>query len=224
MIEFRNITKSYNNAIALNEINLLIEKGEFVFLVGPSGAGKSTFIKLLLKEIEPTEGEILISGKNINNLTTRQIPFYRRKVGMVFQDYNLIPNLTVYENIAFAMKVTGARKSHIKKNVSKILMKVGLSTKTKCFPNELSGGEQQRVALARAMISNPAIIIADEPTGNLDPSMSKEIVELLIELNKAGTTIIMATHDKEIVDLLSKRVIEIDNGKIIRDERRGNYK
>lgn len=223
MIEFKNVSKAYSNTVALSNITIHIEKNEFIFLVGSSGAGKSTFIKLLLKEISPSTGEILIAGKNINEITKRQLPYYRRKIGMVFQDFKLIPSLNVYENVAFAMRVTGASPKEIRKRVPSVLANVGLLSKFKCFPDELSGGEQQRVSLARAIVNEPSIIIADEPTGNLDPVTSKEIMELLLEINKAGTTIIMATHDKELVNKSSKRVIEINAGNIIRDERRGSY-
>ena len=223
MIEFKNVSKVYSNTVALSDITIHIEKNEFIFLVGSSGAGKSTFIKLLLKEISPSSGEILIAGKNINEITKKQLPYYRRKVGMVFQDFKLIPSLNVYENVAFAMRVIGATPKEIRKRVPSVLTNVGLLSKFKCFPDELSGGEQQRVSLARAIVNEPSIIIADEPTGNLDPVTSKEIMELLLEINKSGTTIIMATHDKELVNKSSKRVIEINSGNIIRDERRGSY-
>lgn len=205
MIEFKNTTKIYdNNVFALSNINLEIDRGDFVFLVGPSGAGKSTFIKLLYKEIDPTTGRILLNGEDVTKLKRKDIPFYRRKIGMVFQDFRLIPTLNVYENVAFAMRVIEAPYKEIKKRVPLVLSMVGLSHKFKCFPNELSGGEQQRVALARAIVNNPTMLIADEPTGNLDPDTSMEIMNILNDINKAGTTIIMATHDKGIVDRLKK--------------------
>ncbi|MFU0824123.1 cell division ATP-binding protein FtsE [Clostridium sp.] len=224
MIEFKNTTKIYdNNVFALSNINLEIDRGDFVFLVGPSGAGKSTFIKLLYKEIEPTTGRILLNGEDVTKLKRKNIPFYRRKIGMVFQDFRLIPSLNVYENVAFAMRVIEAPYKEIKKRVPLVLSMVGLSHKFKCFPNELSGGEQQRVALARAIVNNPTMLIADEPTGNLDPDTSMEIMNILNDINKAGTTIIMATHDKGIVDTLKKRVIAIEKGVIVRDEQKGRY-
>ena len=199
MIEFRGISKIYdNNVKALSDINVEIEAGEFVFLVGPSGSGKSTFIKMILKEIEPTNGK-------------------------VFQDFRLIPTLNVYENVAFAMRVVEASPKEIRRRVPMVLSLVGLSHKYKMFPNELSGGEQQRVSLARALVNNPSVLIADEPTGNLDPDTAMEIMELLDDINKSGTTILMATHAKEIVDYMKKRVIAIEKGEIVRDEKRGKY-
>lgn len=225
MIKFENVSKIYeNNVKALSDINIEIDMGEFVFLVGPSGSGKSTFIKMLLKEVEPTTGQVIVGSTNLSKLTRKQIPYFRRKVGMVFQDFRLIPNLNVYENVAFAMKVVEATPKEIRKRVPMVLSLVGLSHKYKMFPNELSGGEQQRVSLARAIVNNPTVLIADEPTGNLDPKTAKEIMELLDDINKAGTTILMATHAKEIVDSMKKRVLEIEGGEIIRDEKRGMYK
>jgi cell division transport system ATP-binding protein len=224
VIEFKNVTKIYNKkVIALSNVNVKIERGEFVFLVGPSGAGKSTFIKLLLKEIDPTNGKIYMNDKELGKIKRREIPFYRRKIGMVFQDFRLIPTLTVYENIAFAMRIIEANHKDIRKKVPMVLSLVGLSNKFKNYPHELSGGEQQRVSLARAIINNPSILIADEPTGNLDPDTSKEIVGILKDINHAGTTILMATHAKDIVDAMKKRVIAIDKGIILRDEERGAY-
>ena len=225
MIKFENVSKIYeNNVKALSDINIEIGMGEFVFLVGPSGSGKSTFIKMLLKEVEPTTGQVIVGSTNLSKLTRKQIPYFRRKVGMVFQDFRLIPNLSVYENVAFAMKVVEATPKEIRKRVPMVLSLVGLSHKYKMFPNELSGGEQQRVSLARAIVNNPTVLIADEPTGNLDPKPAKEIMELLDDINKAGTTVLMATHAKEIVDSMKKRVLEIEGGEIIRDEKRGMYK
>lgn len=224
MIEFKNTTKIYeNNVFALSNMNLDIDRGEFVFLVGPSGAGKSTFIKLLLKEVEPTTGRIIVNGEDITKINRKDIPYYRRKIGMVFQDFRLIPTLNVYENVAFAMRVVEANQREIRKRVPMVLAMVGLSKKYKCFPNELSGGEQQRVALARAIVNNPSMLIADEPTGNLDPETSVEIMKILNDINHAGTTIIMATHDKGIVDNMKKRVIAVEKGIIVRDEQRGRY-
>lgn len=224
MIEFKNTTKIYNNDIfALSNINLEIDRGEFVFIVGSSGAGKSTFIKLLHKEVNPTTGRIIVNGEDITKLKMSEIPYYRRKLGMVFQDFRLIPNLSVYENVSFAMRAVGTPYREIKKRVPLVISMVGLSHKFDCFPDELSGGEQQRAALARAIVNNPSVLIADEPTGNLDPETSKEIMKILNDINRAGTTIIMATHDKRIVDNMKKRVIAIEKGVIVRDEQRGRY-
>ena len=224
MIEFKDVSKIYdNNVKALSNVNIKIDSGDFVFLVGPSGAGKSTFIKMLLKEVDPTMGEIVVADKELSKVTRKQIPYYRRKIGMVFQDFRLIPNLNVYENVAFAMKVVEATPKEIRRRVPMVLSLVGLSHKYKMFPNELSGGEQQRVSLARAIVNNPSLLIADEPTGNLDPETAKEIMDLLDDINKAGTTILMATHAKDIVDTMKKRVIAIEGGEIARDEKRGMY-
>ena len=224
MIEFKNVSKLYNNNVkALSDVSINIESGEFVFLVGPSGAGKSTFIKMILKEIEPTSGKVVVNNIDLSKLARNDIPYFRRKIGMVFQDFRLIPNLNVYENVAFAMKVVEATPKEIRRRVPMVLSLVGLSHKYKMFPNELSGGEQQRVSLARAIVNNPSLLIADEPTGNLDPETAKEIMDLLDDINKAGTTILMATHAKDIVDTMKKRVIAIEGGEIARDEKRGMY-
>lgn len=224
MIEFQNVSKIYNDSVkALVDVNLEITNGEFVFLVGPSGAGKSTFIKMLLREIEPSSGKIIVAGKDISEIKRKQLPYYRRKIGMVFQDYRLIPTLNVYENIAFAMRVVEATPREIRRRVPMVLSLVGLSHKYKMLPKELSGGEQQRVSLARAIVNNPAFLIADEPTGNLDPETATEIMALLDDINRAGTTIIMATHAKDIVNSMKKRVITIEKGTIARDVRRGGY-
>lgn len=224
MIEFKNVSKIYdNNVKALSDVNVTIDSGEFVFLVGPSGAGKSTFIKMILKEVEPTSGTIEATGQNLADITRGKIPYYRRKIGMVFQDFRLIPTLNVYENVAFAMKVVEASPKEIRRRVPMVLSLVGLSHKYKMFPNELSGGEQQRVSLARAIVNNPAILICDEPTGNLDPQTANEIMDLLDDINKAGTTILMATHAQDIVNDMKKRVLAIDKGEIVRDEERGRY-
>ncbi|ENK1244347.1 cell division ATP-binding protein FtsE [Clostridium sp. FAM 1755] len=224
MIEFRNISKIYNgNKYALSDINLDIEKGEFVFLVGPSGAGKSTFIKLLLREIEPTSGKLIVDGTDITSLSRKQIPHYRRKIGVVFQDFRLIPSLNVYENVAFAMRAIEANHRDIRKKVPMVLSLVGLSNKYKAFPHQLSGGEQQRISLARAIVNNPSLLIADEPTGNLDPETSLGIMDILNDINHAGTTIVMATHAKDIVDKMRKRVIAIEKGTVVRDAERGVY-
>lgn len=224
MIRFKNVSKIYdNNVKALSDVNVDIENGEFVFLVGPSGAGKSTFIKMLLKEIEPTTGKIQVDETELGNLTRKEVPYFRRKIGMVFQDFRLIPNLNIYENVAFAMKVVEASPREIRRRVPMVLSLVGLSHKYKMFPTELSGGEQQRVSLARAIVNNPNVLIADEPTGNLDPETAKEIMSLLDDVNKSGTTVLMATHAKDIVDTMKKRVIAIEAGEIARDEKRGMY-
>ena len=224
MIEFKNVSKVYNNNVkALSDVNVHIEKGDFVFLVGPSGAGKSTFIKMLLKEVEASTGEVIVAGKKLSTINRKQTPYYRRKIGMVFQDFRLIPTLNVYENVAFAMRVVEVSQREIRRRVPMVLSLVGLSHKYKMFPNELSGGEQQRVSLARAIVNNPAVLIADEPTGNLDPETANEIMGLLEDINRAGTTILMATHAKDIVDNMKKRVIAIENGNIVRDDSRGMY-
>ncbi|SHK60677.1 cell division transport system ATP-binding protein [Clostridium cavendishii DSM 21758] len=224
MIEFKNVTKVYNNNVrALTSVDVEIQSGEFIFLVGPSGAGKSTLIKMLLKEIEPTSGKILMNGTNLSNIKRSQVPYYRRKIGMVFQDFRLIPTLNVYENVAFAMRVVEASQKEIRRRVPMVLSLVGLSNKYKMFPNELSGGEQQRVSIARAIVNNPQVLIADEPTGNLDPETAKEIMELIDDINRAGTTVVMATHAKDIVDSMKKRVIAIEKGAVARDEKRGKY-
>jgi len=224
MIEFISVNKIYNNNIyALSDVNLEIERGEFVFLVGPSGAGKSTFIKLLLKEIEPSSGKIIVNNIDITTLTPKQVPYYRRKLGVVFQDFRLIPTMNVFENVAFAMRAIEAPHREIRRKVPVVLSLVGLSSKYKSFPNQLSGGEQQRVSLARAIVNNPGILIADEPTGNLDPDTSMEIMNTLSDINHAGTTILMATHAKDIVDTMRKRVIAIEKGAIVRDEKKGAY-
>lgn len=224
MIEFKNVTKVYdNNVKALSDVNVQIESGDFVFLVGPSGAGKSTFIKMLLKEVEPSNGKIIVADKELGKITRKEVPYYRRKIGMVFQDFRLIPTMNVYENVAFAMRVVEASQREIRRRVPMVLSLVGLSHKYKMFPSELSGGEQQRVSLARAIVNNPSVLIADEPTGNLDPETAKEIMDLLDDINRAGTTILMATHAKEIVDNMKKRVLTIEGGELVRDVKRGAY-
>ncbi|MPQ43144.1 cell division ATP-binding protein FtsE [Clostridium tarantellae] len=224
MIEFKNVSKIYNNSVkALSNVDVTITKGDFVFLVGPSGAGKSTFIKMLLKEVEPSEGIITVGGTDLSTIKRGQTPYYRRKIGMVFQDFRLIPTLNVYENVAFAMRVVEASPKEIRKRVPMVLSLVGLSNKYKMFPNELSGGEQQRVSIARAIVNNPEVLIADEPTGNLDPETASEIMSLIDDINKAGTTVLMATHAKEIVDSMKKRVIAIERGEIARDVKKGGY-
>lgn len=224
MIKFSNVSKVYkNNHIALSNVSVTINRGDFVFLVGPSGAGKSTFIKLLLREIEPTSGEITVNNVDVQKLTRKQIPFYRRSFGVVFQDFRLLPDKTVYENIAFAMQIVEASSRDIKKRVNQMLSLVGLSNKANMYPHQLSGGEQQRVALARALANNPKLLICDEPTGNLDPETAWGIMELLNDINLSGTTILMATHAKDVVDKMKKRVIAIEKGVIVRDQQRGVY-
>ncbi|MBS3995107.1 MAG: cell division ATP-binding protein FtsE [Alkaliphilus sp.] len=224
MIEMINILKEYKNeTTALSNINLTIEKGDFVFLVGPSGAGKSTFVKLLLKEIEPTEGKIIVDGTDITKLSVRKIPYLRRKIGVVFQDFRLLQNKTVYENVAFAMEIVEATSREVRRQVPMILSMVGLSGKASLYPEELSGGEQQRVSIARAIVNNPAVLIADEPTGNLDPDTAWEIMKFIKQINRRGTTIVMATHAKDIVDTMQQRVIALEGGKIVRDNRKGVY-
>ncbi|HEY8893016.1 MAG TPA: cell division ATP-binding protein FtsE [Clostridium sp.] len=224
MIQFNKVTKIYdNNVIALSNLDLTIEKGEFVFLVGPSGAGKSTFIKILLREIELTTGNVIVDGKDITKLARKQIPYFRRKIGVVFQDFKLIDNLNIYENVAFALRVIEASPRDIRKKVPMVLDLVGLSKKHNAFPHEISGGEQQRVSLARAIVNNPSLLIADEPTGNLDPETALGIMDVLNDINSAGTTIVMATHAKNIVDSMKKRVVAIEKGILARDEQRGRY-
>ena len=213
MIKFENVSKSYKGEkFALEDINIDIKKGEFVFLVGSSGAGKSTFIKLLLKEESPTTGRIIINDIDTTELSRRKIPKLRRSMGVVFQDFRLLPNKTVYENIAFAMEITGNKAKDIRRKVPTILSMVGLSDKAKSYPSELSGGEQQRVGIARAIINNPALLIADEPTGNLDPKNATEIMKLLKDINNRGTTVLVATHAKDQVDKMMQRVIALDHG------------
>lgn len=225
MLQFKNVTKIYDNTnvTALDNISLEIEKGEFVFLVGHSGAGKSTLIKLITAEEQPTSGEIIINDINVTELSQKEIPYYRRTLGMVFQDFRLLDNKTVMENVEFAMQVVGATRRQMRRRVPDVLGRVGLSAKARFHPDELSGGEQQRVAIARALANNPNLIIADEPTGNLDPDTSGEIMSYLEEINRSGTTVIVATHDKDIVNRMHKRVIVVDGGTIVRDDERGGY-
>ena len=225
MIELKDVTKEYSKGIcALNGINLKIEQGEFVFIVGDSGSGKSTLIKLLLKEIDPTSGTIIVNGQNLGRLRHRHIPQYRRSIGVVFQDFRLLRDRNIYENIAFAQRVTEKSTRVIKKKVPAALSLVGLAQKYKAFPKELSGGEQQRVAIARAVVNEPAILLCDEPTGNLDPTNSWEIMKLLEEANERGTTVLVVTHNQEIVNEMQKRVITMKKGVIVSDERKGGYK
>ncbi len=224
MIDFKNVTKVYNNnVLALSNLNVHIDQGEFVFLVGPSGAGKSTFIKMLLKEVDPTAGSVIVAGSDLTKLTRKEVPYYRRKIGVVFQDFRLIQSLNVFDNVAFALRVIGSSEKDIQKKVPAVLSMVGLSKKRDALPTELSGGEQQRVSIARAIVNSPSLLIADEPTGNLDPETSLEIMDILSDISRAGTTIVMATHARDIVDSMKKRVIAIEKGVIARDEERGKY-
>ena len=224
MIEFRNVQKTYDTGTeAVKNANFRIDKGEFCFLVGASGSGKSTLIKLILKEEEPTSGNIIINGKDTTFLKQSRIPYLRRSMGVVFQDFRLLPDKTVYDNVAYAMYIVRATPRHIRRQVPMVLSLVGLSGKAKMYPNELSGGEQQRVALARALVNNPSMIIADEPTGNLDPDTAWDIMTLLNDINMRGTTVVVATHAKDIVDQMQKRVIQIEKGQIIRDDKKGGY-
>ncbi len=224
MIRFENVSKTYKNGSpALKDITLDIEKGEFVFLVGASGSGKTTFLRLLLREELPDKGRILEAGRELTELSKFRVPFLRRNIGCVFQDFRLLPNKTVFENVAFALEVIGRPRSTVESQVPLILDLVGLSDKSKSLPGELSGGEQQRVAVARAFVNRPLILLADEPTGNLDPVNSESIMALLERINRTGTTVVMATHDKALVDRMRRRVIELDKGEMIRDQVRGVY-
>jgi cell division transport system ATP-binding protein len=225
MIRLKNITKvfSSNGLKALVDVNLHISKEEFLFVVGPSGAGKSTLLKMLYREEIPTEGEVLIDGINIGRIKSAQVPYLRRNIGVVFQDYKLLPRRTVYENVAFALRVLGLPRLQIKRQVSQVLELVGLASKPNCFPEELSGGEQQRVCIARAIVNNPPLVLADEPTGNVDPDTTWSIMQLLEKINLRRTTVIVATHDKTIVDGMRKRVVALDAGRIVRDQQLGAY-
>lgn len=223
MVKFEGVTKLYGSSAALKDVTLSINKGDFVFLVGPSGAGKSTLIKLILKEIEPDEGEIYVANKKITTLANREIPALRRNIGMVFQDFRLLPHKTVSENVAFAMEVVHSTQRAIRRQVPQVLSIMGISDKADQFPSQLSAGEQQRVAIARAIINNPMMLIADEPTGNLDPDTAWEIMKLINQINRRGTTVLMVTHAKDIVDRMGKRVVAIDRGHIVRDASEGEY-
>jgi cell division transport system ATP-binding protein len=224
VVEFIDVTKQYaNGTVALRNVNFKIDKGEFVFIVGSSGSGKSTLIKLILKEENPTEGQVLVNGHDVSNMNRKEVPALRRGLGVVFQDFRLLPNRTVYENVAFAMQITEALPKEIRRQVPMALALVGLSRKANVYPGQLSGGEQQRVALARALVNSPLLLLADEPTGNLDPETSWEIMKLLSEVNHRGTTVIVATHEKNVVDAMRKRVIAIDGGVVIRDQLKGLY-
>ncbi len=223
MIEFDSVSKEFDSIEALKDFTATIHDGEFVFLIGASGAGKSTFIRLLLREITATKGKVLVNGRDLAGLKAREIPAYRRSIGMVFQDFKLIDTKNAEENVAFAMKVTAARPAEIRARVAEVLKEVGLSGREKAFPNELSGGEKQRISIARALANRPAILIADEPTGNLDPDTAHGIMELLLKINEQGTTVIMATHAKDLVDEMGRRVIALENGSLVRDEAKGRY-
>jgi cell division transport system ATP-binding protein len=224
MISLQRVTKVYRNGVtALEDVSVEIDKGEFVFVVGPSGSGKSTMIRLLLKQEEATHGDVFVAGKNLSRVTSFKVPHLRRNVGTVFQDYKLLQDKTAFENVAFALEVIGKPKHVIDQRVPEILEYVGLGDKLNAFPDELSGGEQQRVSIARACVNRPLVLLADEPTGNLDPNTSVDIMRLLDKVNRIGTTVVMATHDQAIVDAMRKRVIELDKGKVVRDQSRGVY-
>ena len=224
MIDMKDVSKVYENgAMALDHVNVHIDRGEFVFIVGASGAGKSTFIRMLFREVLPSEGSLIVNGQDVVNMERSDVPYLRRGLGVIFQDYRLLPDKTVTENVAFAMQVIEAPRRKIQHSVNAVLDIVGLRDKYKCFPSQLSGGEQQRVAIARAIVNHPALVIADEPTGNLDPETSWDIMDIFKRINADGTTIVMATHDKGIVDAMKRRVIAIEDGHIVRDEAQGVY-
>ncbi len=224
MIRLDNVTKIYKDSVvALQDASIEVGKGEFVFVVGPSGSGKSTMIRLLLKEEEPTKGDIFVAGKNIGKLSPWKVPYLRRNMGTVFQDFKLLPDKTVFDNVAFALEVIGQNRATIDSRVPEILTLVGLGEKLANYPDELSGGEQQRVSIARAFVNRPLILLADEPTGNLDPATSVDIMKLLDRINRVGTTVIMATHDNAIVDAMRRRVVELEDGRVVRDQARGVY-
>lgn len=224
IIAMDHVSKQYSTGVeALSDVSICIHKGEFVFVVGKSGSGKSTFIKLLLKELNPTEGRIFVDGRQVTNLKRKQVSLYRRKIGVVFQDFRLLKNKTVFENVAFAQEIIGMTKRDIARNVPIMLEMVGLKGKEKMYPHELSGGEQQRVAIARALINQPTILLADEPTGNLDPKTAWDIMMLLEEVNKMGTTVVVVTHNNDVVDVMQKRVINLEDGVLVRDEKKGGY-
>ncbi|MBS4534812.1 cell division ATP-binding protein FtsE [Clostridium sp. D2Q-14] len=224
MIHLQNVVKKYKKGVvALNDINIDIEKGDFVFLVGSSGAGKSTLIKLLMKEINPDKGKIIFNDKDITEVSNRGIPEIRRSIGIVFQEFRLLENKTAYENVAFAMEIVGSTPKEIRRQVPNALGLVGLSDKADSFPSQLSGGEQQRVSIARAIVNRPTVLIADEPTGNLDPDTAWEIMGILKDISRRGTTVLMATHAKDIVDIMKKRVIALSKGRVIKDDRKGVY-
>jgi cell division transport system ATP-binding protein len=225
VVEFRNVTKVYDGgSVAVDQLSMRVGRGEFVFLVGPTGCGKSTCIRLLQKELEPNKGEIAIAGRTLGEIPRSRVPYLRRNIGVVFQDYKLLPNRTVYDNVAYSLQVIGEGRQEIRRKVPDILRLVGLSTKLHNFPDELSGGEQQRVSIARAFVNHPPLLLADEPTGNLDPETSIGIMQLIYRINRTGTTVVVATHDKEMVDKMRRRVIELREGRIVRDEKSGLYR
>jgi cell division transport system ATP-binding protein len=225
VVEFRDVTKIYDGgSVGLERATMKIGRGEFVFLVGPTGCGKSTCIRLLMKELEPTKGEIDIAGKTLGDIPRSRVPYLRRNIGTVFQDYKLLPNRTVYDNVAYSLQVIGEPRQEIRRKVPDILRMVGLSTKLHNLPDELSGGEQQRVSIARAFVNHPPLLLADEPTGNLDPETSIGIMQLIYRINRTGTTVVVATHDKEMVDKMRRRVVELREGRIVRDEQSGLYR
>jgi cell division transport system ATP-binding protein len=224
MIVFENVSKVYDGGVVgAQGIDLHIAKGEFAFLVGASGSGKTTLIKLILKELDPTDGRILVAGRNLNTLRRSKVPLLRRNIGCVFQDFKLLPNKTVYENVAYALEVVGEPRRSIRRKVPEILNLVGLGEKTNSLPSEISGGEQQRVSVARAFVNHPPLLLADEPTGNIDPDTSVGLMQLLLRINRTGTTVLCATHDRDMVDRMRKRVLALDVGRLVRDERRGVY-
>jgi len=224
LIQAQNLVKQYSNGVvALSGINLEIDKGEFVFLVGASGAGKTTFMNLIIRRELPTSGSLLVGRKNVSKIKPSEVPYFRRNIGVIFQDFKLLPNKTVFENVAFALETIEASRREILRQVPAVLELVGLREKANIFPSELSGGEQQRVSLARSIVNRPLLLLADEPTGNLDPDTSWGIMDLLLEINKRGTTIVMATHNREIVNRMRRRVVALENGRIVRDEAKGVY-
>ena len=224
VIDFRSVSKKYPSGdLGLEDATFAVHPGEFVFLVGSTGSGKSTIIRLLIKEIEPSYGSIAVAGRDLSGMTRKKIPYYRRNLGVVFQDFKLLPNRTVYDNVAYALQVTGGSRRDVRDKVPDILRLTGLSTKLHSFPDQLSGGEQQRVSVARAFVNHPPLLLADEPTGNLDPETSVGIMQLLYRINRTGTTVVVATHDKAMVDRMRRRVIEVSSGRIVRDERIGGY-
>lgn len=225
MIQFLNVSKIYSGGNkALVDVSFRIEKGEFVFIVGPSGAGKTTLIKLLMREEQPSKGQVLLEGKNIGRLRPSEVPWVRRRMGVVFQDFRLLEDRTVFENVALAMEVVGASPREIRRRVPEVLGQVGLGDKLGAYPVQLSGGEQQRAAIARAIVNRPGLVVADEPTGNLDPGISQEVIDLLVDVNKSGTTVIVATHAQALVNAMRKRVLTLNRGRLIRDEERGLYR
>ena len=224
MIEFNDVSKLYDNGVvALNNISVRIDRGEFVFLIGPSGAGKSTFLKMIFREQTPTSGEMFIDGRNITRLKRHEVPYLRRNIGVVFQDFKLLEDRSVFENVAYTLKVMGFNQTVIQNQVMHVLELVGLSTKKRMYPSQLSGGEKQRVCIARAIVNNPAILVTDEPTGNLDPYISWEIMKTMVDINSKGTTVVFATHNKELVDRMRKRVIVLRDGRLTKDEKRGSF-